>query len=432
MKSLKLTTVLLFLTTLAMGQMEFSGPKKAPQIGFSGNLVDFSASLPKIGKVDPGYSIMFWNGLTNHLDYSFRYNGLFSNYQKVGTATNEATDYKNELELAFHLKALSDDHLFNPFLTAGVGVGNYAKKAFTPYAPLGVGLQINLASDSYIYLQGNYRMPFQEKKLDKNTFFSLGVAQSLGARKEKVVETFTPPVVVADVKDSDNDGIPDNQDACPNQAGTKALNGCPDRDGDGIADKDDACPDQAGTKALNGCPDRDGDGIADKDDACPDQAGTKALKGCPDRDGDGVADKDDACPDVPGLASNKGCPEVKAEVKSCLDEAAKNIYFEFNSDKLTGAATESALNSILGCLKNENNLKIDILGYTDKVGTDEYNQKLSEKRSAAVKNWLVKKGINASRLKAIGYGESQAVVAETDTEDARQADRKTVINPHYD
>ena len=427
MKQLKLTMVLLLTTTFAMAQLDFAGPKKAPQIGFSGNLVDFSASLPKVGKVDPGFSVMFWNGLTNHLDYSVRYNGLFSNYQKAGTELSRYTDYKNEAELSFHLKALSDDHLFNPFLTAGIGLGNYAKSIFTPYAPLGVGLQVNLASEGYIYLQGNYRMPINDNRLDKNTFFSLGVAQTLNRRE---VAPPPPPIVVEEVKDTDNDGIPDNLDACPTQAGPKELNGCPDRDGDGIADRDDACPDQAGPKALNGCPDRDGDGIADKDDACPDAAGPAALNGCPDRDGDGIADKDDKCPTLAGPASNNGCPEVKEEVKKRIDEAAKAIYFVTNGDKLEKRSFP-ALNAILAELKADNDLKVDIEGHTDSQGSDEYNQGLSERRAAAVVNWLTENGIDASRLKSAGYGESQPV-ADNGTAKGRQLNRRTEMQLHYD
>lgn len=139
--------------------------------------------------------------------------------------------------------------------------------------------------------------------------------------------------------DRDNDGVADDEDACPDTPGIAtadhATNGCPekrvapvDTDGDGIADKDDACPEQAGVasddSADNGCPakpkDRDGDGIADDKDACPDQAGVasddSAQNGCPakakDRDGDGVADDKDACPDQAGVASDdsalNGCP----------------------------------------------------------------------------------------------------------------------------
>lgn len=115
--------------------------------------------------------------------------------------------------------------------------------------------------------------------------------------------------------DGDGDGVRDIDDACPTEAGVMALMGCPDGDGDGIADKDDKCPTEAGIASLMGCPDGDGDGIADGDDACPAEAGTKANNGCPDRDGDGIIDKEDECPDVAGVRERNGCPlpEDRAE-----------------------------------------------------------------------------------------------------------------------
>lgn len=112
--------------------------------------------------------------------------------------------------------------------------------------------------------------------------------------------------------DGDGDGVADIDDDCPTEVGLAALNGCPDGDGDGVADKDDECPDEAGLAALNGCPDGDGDGIADKDDDCPAEAGPRSTNGCPDRDGDGIADKDDECPDEAGTAARNGCPEPSA------------------------------------------------------------------------------------------------------------------------
>jgi len=360
MKQLKLTMALLLMTTFAMAQIEFDGPKKAPQIGFSGNLVDFSASIPKVGKVDPGFSLMFWNGLTNHIDYSFRYNGLFSNYQKAGTELSRFNDYKNEAELSFHLKALSDDHLFNPFLSAGVGMGNYAKSIFTAYAPVGLGLQINLASEGYIYLQGNYRLPFNENRLDENTFFSLGVAQPLGRRVAP-----PPPPVVEIPKDTDNDGIPDNLDACPTEAGPAALNGCPDRDGDGIADKDDACPDAAGPASLNGCP---------------------------DRDGDGVADKDDECPDTPGPAHNKGCPEP-----TCATTlgALPSVSFTENSNALSADAT-AALASVAEKMRANPNCKVVVTGYC--AATKKQQQLSWDHVNKVISHLVEKEGINGDRF----------------------------------
>ncbi len=124
--------------------------------------------------------------------------------------------------------------------------------------------------------------------------------------------------------DADNDGLSDDQDACPQAAGAAEERGCPpeslpDQDGDGVADWEDHCPSQAGGPEWNGCPqqglvtDRDADGLVDAADACPDQAGPPENGGCPlqqadDRDGDGIADAQDACPDQGGSPQNNGCP----------------------------------------------------------------------------------------------------------------------------
>ena len=210
--------------------------------------------------------------------------------------------------------------------------------------------------------------------------------------------------------DTDGDKIIDKDDACPTEAGLAALNGCPDMDGDGIADKDDACPDVAGLKALNGCPDADGDGITDKSDKCPTVKGPKENGGCPwpDTDGDGVLDKDDKCPAVKGPASNNGCPiaEPTEEAIKKLNEYAKTILFD------TGKAsfqkqTFPVLQSITAILKEYPNAKFSIEGHTDNTGKAAANQKLSEERAAAVKNYLVENGIATDRLTSSGFGQTK-------------------------
>ena len=80
--------------------------------------------------------------------------------------------------------------------------------------------------------------------------------------------------------DQDKDGLANDLDLCPNDAGTSLTKGCPDQDQDAVADQDDACPKEAGPGAAKGCPDQDGDLIADQDDACPKEAGIAAAKGC--------------------------------------------------------------------------------------------------------------------------------------------------------
>ena len=205
--------------------------------------------------------------------------------------------------------------------------------------------------------------------------------------------------------DTDGDGIQDSADACPEVAGLAALNGCPDTDGDGIADKDDSCPEVAGLAALNGCPDADGDGVADKDDKCPTVAGPKANAGCPwpDTDGDGVLDKDDKCPTVKGTVANKGCPEVSDEVVKKLNDYAKTILFDtgkFSFQKQTFPVLEA----ITAILKEYPTAKFSIEGHTDNVGKADFNQKLSDGRANAVKQYLIDNGIDPFRLTSKGFG----------------------------
>ena len=205
--------------------------------------------------------------------------------------------------------------------------------------------------------------------------------------------------------DTDKDGIQDSEDACPEEAGTKELNGCPDNDGDGIINKEDACPDDKGTKMMNGCPDADGDGVADKDDKCPTVAGAKDNAGCPwpDTDGDGVADKDDKCPTVAGTVANNGCPEVSEEAIKKLNDYAKTILFDtgkFSFQK----QTFPVLKAITAILKEYPTAKFSIEGHTDNVGKADFNQKLSDGRANAVKQYLIDNGIDPFRLTSKGFG----------------------------
>lgn len=210
--------------------------------------------------------------------------------------------------------------------------------------------------------------------------------------------------------DTDSDGIVDASDACPDVFGLAEFQGCPDTDGDGIADKDDSCPEVKGLKELKGCPDADGDGIADKEDKCPDVKGPKENEGCPwpDRDGDKVFDKDDKCPDVAGTAANNGCPEISDDVIKSLNEYAKTILFESGQASFQ-ERTFVVLQNITGILKEYPSAKFSIEGHTDSDGSDALNQKLSEERAAAVKDYLIENGVNTSRLSSKGFGESTPI-----------------------
>ncbi len=228
--------------------------------------------------------------------------------------------------------------------------------------------------------------------------------------------------------DSDGDGIEDGKDACPNEAGSMEMNGCPDSDGDGVADKDDACPNDAGLAELQGCPDGDGDGVADKDDQCPTEAGPAENNGCPwpDSDGDGVLDKDDQCPDVAGTVANQGCPEVTEEVQAQLNEYARTILFDTGRSSLKPEST-SVFVDIIRILNEYPNARFTVEGHTDSVGSNATNQRLSEERANAVRDFLINEGIPGSRLEAIGYGEDRPI-ASNNTRAGRTQNRRVEIN----
>ena len=255
-------------------------------------------------------------------------------------------------------------------------------------------------------------------------------------------------------KDTDNDGIYDRDDACPEVAGLKEFQGCPDTDGDGLQDKEDECPEVAGTKEMKGCPDTDGDGIADKNDECPEVAGLATLNGCPDGDGDGIADnkdkcptvagprdnagcpwpdtdgdsvldKDDKCPDVKGTVANNGCPEVSEEVIKKLNDYAKTILF--NTGKATfKEQTYPILQAMVSILKEYPTSNFSIEGHTDSDGKDAANQLLSQDRASAVKVYLIENGVASERLSSQGFGESKPI-ASNKTKNGKALNRRVEV-----
>lgn len=84
------------------------------------------------------------------------------------------------------------------------------------------------------------------------------------------------------------------------------------------------------------------------------------------------------------------------------------VYFEFDSYRISGTA-EADLQKIVQVMEEYPELRIEIRAFTDSRGPAAYNQKLSERRAEATAAYLVKAGIDASRLQATGFGESQPI-----------------------
>ncbi|GLK89570.1 OmpA family protein [Pseudomonas turukhanskensis] len=159
-----------------------------------------------------------------------------------------------------------------------------------------------------------------------------------------------------------------------------------------------------------------------------------------DEDGDGVPDSRDKCPGTPPgtRVDANGCPppavieEVQEQVVVVEDEVivVRDVLFEFDSAKLT-ATDKTKLDTIATRLKNEApNAKLTVSGHTDSVGSDAYNQKLSERRAQSVADYLVANGVSPNNVvDVVGAGES-VPVADNKTADGRQLNRRVEIKIH--
>jgi OOP family OmpA-OmpF porin len=177
--------------------------------------------------------------------------------------------------------------------------------------------------------------------------------------------------------------------------------------------------------------DSDGDGIPDYLDKEPNTssgARVNSLGITLDSDGDGTPDHLDKCPFQPGPSSLNGCPsevEILNEVdylKKAINDGYVNVYFAFDSSKPLGYSV-SAAQFVSNFLKRNPGVRMEIKGYADELGTENYNMKLSEKRAKAVYDLLISSGVDAARLSFKGYGEDTSV--DKASPEARQLARRT-------
>lgn len=111
----------------------------------------------------------------------------------------------------------------------------------------------------------------------------------------------------------------------------------------------------------------------------------------------------------------------KLEVGSRI--VLNNIFYDFDKSTLRNESI-SELDRVYAMLNSNSTMRIELSSHTDNIGTDEYNQKLSQERAQSVVDYLTGKGIDKSRLVAKGYGESTPI-APNETDEGRQLNRRT-------
>lgn len=142
-------------------------------------------------------------------------------------------------------------------------------------------------------------------------------------------------------------------------------------------------------------------------------AATPTKTALKDSDGDGVPDVYDNCENTPSGAT--------VDLRGCWVYRG-SMMFGFDNADLRPEAIP-ALDEAARVMNMHPDLKVEIQGHTDNVGSPEYNQKLSERRAKAVQDYLIGAGIDSNRLKAVGYGETMPIHSN-DTSGGRDRNRR--------
>ncbi|GAB4368079.1 MAG: hypothetical protein Kow0042_09050 [Calditrichia bacterium] len=304
-------------------------------------------------------------------------------------------------------------------------------------APVGGGMTFFLKENISFDLEGLYHFSFTDYLDDRSSpdrddgwwTASLGLVFHFGAPR-----------------DTDGDGIVDKKDSDPLRAedfdGFMDEDGAPDLDNDedGVPDFQDQAPleaeDRDGFQDDDGIPDpdNDGDGILDVDDKAPnlaeDMDGFEDQDGVPDNDndGDGIPDSEDQCPNEAETVNNyeddDGCPDSKPEIAVEIGKSLvlEGINFGSSSSRLTPASLK-ILDKVVRTLKQNPEIEVEIRGYTDNTGSYQANIRLSQMRADAVKEYLVKQGVEAGRIRTKGYGPENPI-APNDTPAGRAKNRR--------
>jgi len=414
-------------------------------ITFTGNFIDYNG----LTSGNNPFNTTNWNKagkltisryLSRHLNlYGGFALGSVTNFQNLETTRQPFWDGDLGITYPIIRSFTGKNTKIDPYISAGVGfakLGLVTSGLVTP----GVGINFWLKEDFAINIGTNYNHVFYA---DASSFLQHDVG---------VAHIFGKP------KDTDKDGIPDKDDACPAVAGEKYTQGCPDMDKDSIADDKDKCPEEFGLAQFEGCPDSDSDGVQDSEDDCPNVAGSMQLKGCPDSDGDSIKDSEDECPQASGPALTKGCPDSDNDgIPDNKDKCPKEpggiedggcpkkevIAKEDNKDKtadLSGSDLifylpmradiqdeyKPMLDKLISNLKNNPKNTVEIEGHADASGSDAINNSLAQRRAQNVASYLISKGIKANRIKVVSYGSKRPMVSN-DTPENRAKNRRAKV-----
>lgn len=320
--------------------------------------------IAPLGAIRVGYNF------TNNLGFSLGASGA------KGSGVSYLTPF-GAVTYTFNLNAKT-----SPFLTGGLQgtriVGKNGNKTHPTWgAHLGAGIRSMVSERVALRLEG--RVGFEHyaelpaSKTAYNSVATIGLSYFAGGP----------------ARDSDNDGVPDKRDHCPNTAADSPVD-------------------------RNGCP----------PPPCPVCAISTGAAPAPAP----------AAPAPPAPAPPRRCEHGIAPPGAEVDEFGclvlrdtlllEGVNFDFDKSELTSTATP-ILDRVAESMLAHPEVFFEIAGHTDSVGTFAYNFLLSARRAEAVRNYLIERGVPAGRMTAVGYGENLAI-APNATVEGRALNRRAV------
>lgn len=361
----------------------------------------------------------------------------------IPSGTTDAMFRLNYFELPLLIKAKFEEPNFNPFVLGGPTFGfiNSAKveapgthvlsrpgtstldiegdvSSLEVGLEIGGGVEFALTPTLGLLVMARYSQGlldvYSNPIIPSTKSYGISITTGLLFNLIERVSEFAAaaPEPIKDQVDSDGDGLFDNDEIRIYK--TNPYNS--DSDGDGLTDGDEL--QQYKTNPLNG--DTDEDGLTDDKEVLSYK--TNPLD--PDTDHGSITDGQEVNRGSDPLLADDDLPKIKAEPEL---EVGKSIVLEgivFQTSKSEITSTSAAnLEKAFNILYQNPEIAVEIRGHTDNVGNHNYNLKLSLSRAEAVREYLVRRGIDPQRISSRGFGFAKPIVPN-DTPEGRQKNRR--------
>lgn len=425
MKKLLLAIILFSLEFSVFSQSEFNKWSLETNLGFNKPMAPltpgFLSPTLNIGHMDLGIRYMF------NEKFGFKADGGFGSFSEVkGESPEFKTNYlRADIQGVFNLgRILSFESFTRKLGLLGHFGGGFGRMSFNETI-------LNTAPDYHYNIISGLTGQF---KLGSRVALTSDISMIYNGRQ---TYTFDGNSFNADMQPIDPTQNPYVHAPGTWWTGTIGLNfylGSSSEHADWYIASDKYATKEELASQINGIKDMlkdsDGDGIPDyldKEPNTPAEARVDTHGVTLDSDADGTPDHLDKCPFIPGPAATNGCPieEIKEQVdflKKAINDGYVNVYFAFDSFSPLSYSI-SAANYVATFLKKNPGVSLEVKGYADELGSEDYNIKLSEKRAKAVYEIIISAGIDVKRVSYKGYGEDTSV--DKSSPDARQLARRT-------